>query len=276
MAKTPRWAVAAQVAVGVAIVALGAWALQPGGYVRPVGVPREQVSEHLPKDRPERLRGLIRLPGIESDHIYYDQNFEITVDPSGHPKTVRYRAPVASEAVAPPAIAEAAVAGIRTWRFIPFQVKGRPVHAWFVGQFDIVPEPDRPTSHVPFPPVTDVNNVVMTYDEAGPRALPRAVTVHGNGHIEIANTSVLSQQHFQTTISQEQVLSLIDGFRRADFFSLKDDYDGGPTEGIRKRLSITIDGQTKTVEEANGEYAGLANAVLEVESALQRASGLDR
>ena len=274
MAKTPRWAVAAQVAVVVAIVGLGIWALQPGGYVRPVAVPDDQVFDHLPKDRPERLKMLIRLPQIApTGGQFRHQTFEIAIDPAGRPVTVKYTP--SPDEMPPPTVTDAAIAQIRTWQFVPFQVKGRPVHAWLVTQFTLAPEQDRPAVHVPFPPVTDANTVTMTYDEAGPKRLPRTVTVHGDGHVEIANTSVLSQQHFEATVPQSQILSLIDGFRRADFFSLKDAYGGGPSEGTARMLSITIDGQTKTVTDREGEYGGLPDAVMEVEDALQRAGGLE-
>ncbi|HEX4504924.1 MAG TPA: hypothetical protein VH722_04270, partial [Alphaproteobacteria bacterium] len=168
-----------------------------------------------------------------------------------------------------------AVVKIRAWRFVPFQAEGHPVHAWFVGQFTLVPEQDRPTAHTPFPKVTDVNQVVMAYNEDGPRRLPRAVTVHGDGTVETANTSVLSEQHFQATIPQSQVLSLIDGFRRADFFSLKDSYGGGPAEGTVRNVSITIDGQTRTVRDQEGQFGGLPDPVAAIENALQRAGGLE-
>lgn len=274
MAKSPRLAVAAQVTVAVAIVGLGLWGLQPGGYVRPIGFPRDQASDHLPEDQPQRLKGLIRLPEIvDDDHKFWDQDFEITIDPTGRPETVKHA--VSSGPQAPATIAEAAIAQIRTWKFVPFQAEGRPIHAWFVGRFTVVPDQDRPTAHNPFPTVTDVNAVVMTYDEAGPRRLPHAVTIHGDGRVEIANTSVLSQQHFQATIPQERVLSLIDEFRRADFFSLKDGYGGGPTEGTLRHISITIGGQTKTIVDHYGEFGGLPDAVMELENAIQHIGGFE-
>ena len=274
MAKTPRWAVAMQVTVVVAIVGLGIWALQPGGYVRPVGVPDDQVYDHLPNDRPERLRTLVRLPEIvPAGGQFRNQTFEIAIDPAGRPVTVKYT-PSPGE-TPPPAVTDAAIAQIRTWQFVPFQLKGKPVHAWLVTQFTLAPEADRSAVHVPFPPVTDANTVTMTYEETGPKRLPRTVTVHGDGHVEIANTSVLSQQHFETTVPQSQILSLIDGFRRADFFSLKDAYGGGSSEGAARKLSITIDGRTKTVTEHEGEYGGLPDAVMDIENALQRAGGLE-
>jgi len=275
MAKTPRRVVAAQAAVAVAIVGLGVWALQPGGYVRPVAFTRDEGAAHLPADQPQRLRMLIRLPGIDAGHLYYDQGFKITVDPAGRPVTVTYQAPATPERAAEPAIADAAIDQLRTWRFVPFEAEGKPVHAWFVEQFTLVPEQDRPATHIPFPPITDVNQVVMTYDETGIRRLPRTVTVHGDGTVEITNTSVLSQQHFQATIPRSQVLSLIDRFRRADFFSLGDAYGGGPSDSTARKISITIDGQIKTVGDYEGQFGGLPNTVIDIENALQRAGGLE-
>lgn len=274
MAKAPRLAVAAQATVAMVVLGLGLWALQPGGYVRPIPIPGDQIFEHLPKDRPERLKTLIRLPEItDADHQFHDRQFEITIDPAGRPVTVKY---VPSLGQAPPsAVADAAIAQIRTWRFMPFKVSGRAVHAWLVAGFALVEEQDRPAAHVSFPAVTDVTKVVMTYDESGPRDLPRTVTVHGDGHVDIANTSVLSQQHFQATIPESQVMGLIDGFRRADFFSLKDDYGGGPSDVTRRRISITIDGQAKTVGDNEGQFGGLPDAILTLENAMRRVGGLE-
>jgi hypothetical protein len=275
MAKKRRLSIV-EVTVAVAILALAVWFFQPGGYFRPINFPDEQVREHLPTDRPERLSELVRVDGVaDTDHLYRRQRFGIVIDRIGHPSLVKYLPSTEPEQVPPPAVTDSAIGQIRTWTFAPFPLEGHPVYARFVAEFTLVPEQDRPAVHIAFPPVTDVTKVVMTYDEAGPKNLPRAVTVHGDGKVEIANTSVLSQQHFQATIPQEQVLSLIDGFRRADFFSLKDSYGGGPADGIRRKLSITIDGQTKTISDDEGQFGGLPDTVMEVESALRRAGGID-
>jgi hypothetical protein len=274
MAKTPRWAFAVQVAAAAVILGGGWWAFLPGGYLRPIGFPRDEAVRHMPPDRPERLKWLIRLPEIvDSDHQYWDQTFEIAVNPAGHPATVRFLP--SGDRAAPSAIADSAIAQIRTWQFVPFEAKGHLVHAFFVAQFELVPEQDRPGSHTPIPPVTDLSKVVMTYDECGPRRLPRAVTVRGDGTVEIANTSVLSQQHFQTTVSGETVKYLIEAFRRADFFSLKDAYGGTIHQTSIKTVSLTIDRQTKTVRDIDGEFGGLPDAVMDIEDAIQRAGGLE-
>jgi hypothetical protein len=268
-------AVAAQVTAAVVILALGWWAFQRGGYFRPISFPSDQVYEHLPTDRPERLKALVRVPGVEADHQYLEQDFGIVIDRAGRPGTVKFLPSTDSQPVPPPAVVDSAVGQIRTWRFVPFQGQDGPVYARFVARFALVPEQDRPSVHVPFPTVMDVSKVVMTYDERGPRRLPRSITIHGDGRVEMVVTSVRSDQRFQATIPQEKVLSLIDAFRRADFFSLKDSYGGGPMESTDRTVSITIDGQTKTVRDDGGQFGGLPDAVTDIEEAIQRAGGVE-
>jgi len=274
-AKASRRTVAAQVAAVAVILGLGLWAFHRGGYLRPVFLPRDQVSARLPTDRPERLKGLIRVPGVEVDHPFTGQNFGIAIDRAGQPGIVKFLPSTDPQLVPPPAATDSAIAQIRTWRFAPFQVDSRPVYARFVAEFTLVPDQDRPSVHIPFPPVTDVGRIVMTYDERGIQRLPRSLTVHGDGQVEIAITSVRSEQHFQATIPPDKVLTLIDGFRRADFFSLKDGYGGGPSEGTARTVSITIDGQTKTVRDNEGQFGGLPDTVREIEDAIERAGGLE-
>ena len=271
---TPRQVVAAQVAVVVAILALGWWGFQRGGYFRPMTFPRDQVHEHLPTDQPVRLKGLIRVPGADTEHPY-SPDFGIVIDRTGRPSLVKFLPPTDPQLAPPPAMIESATAQIQTWRFVPFQTKGRPVYARFVADFTLVPEQDRPAVHIPFPQVADPNKVVMTYDERGIRRLPRSLTIHGNGQVEIVITSVRSDQHFQATIPHEKVLSLIEAFRRADFFSLKDGYGGGPSERTARTVSIAIDGQTKAVHDDEGQFGGLPDAVADIEEALQRAGGFE-
>jgi len=269
-----RLAVAAQVTAAVVILALGWWGFQRGGYFRPISFPSDQVHEHLPTDQPERLKSLIRVPGADVDHPYFPA-FGIVVDRDGRPGSVELIPANDPRQGPPPAMVDSAIAQIRTWRFVPFEANGHPVYARFVANFDLVPEQDRPSIHVPFPPVTDMNKVVMTYDERGLKRLPRSLTVHGDGNVEIVITSIRSDQHFPATIPQEKVLSLIDAFRRADFFSLKDGYGGGPSVRTDRTVSITIDGQTKTVHDSEGQFGGLPDAVADIEEAIQRAGGVE-
>jgi len=265
-----------QVAVAVAILGLGWWGFQPGGYLRPISFPNDQAYPHLPADQPERLKTLIRVPGVDADRQYREQQFEIAIDPAGRPTRVKFHPSADPQLVPPPAVTDSAIAQIRSWRFVPFALEGRPVHARFVADFTLVPEQDRPSTRIPFPQVADVNKVLMTYDERGIRRLPRSLTVHGDGQVEMVISSLRSDQHFQATIPRDKVLGLIDGFRRADFFSLKDDYGGGPPDGTARTVSITIDGQTKTVHDHEGQFGGLPDAVADIEDAIQRAGGFEQ
>ena len=157
---------------------------------------------------------------------------------------------------------------------MPFQGKGHSVYERFVAEFTLVPEQDQPSLHTPFPQVADVNKVVMTYDEGGIRRAPRLVTIRGDGQVDVAGYDGYGHKlppHI--TIPKETVLGLIDGFRRADFFSLQEGYGGGPSEGTHRVTSITIDGQTKTIDEYEGQFGGLPDSVMEIEDAIERAGG---
>jgi hypothetical protein len=59
-------------------------------------------------------------------------------------------------------------------------------HERFVGELTLAPERAQPSIHIPFPRVTDMDGVVMTYKEDGGMVrAPRSVTVHGHGQIVI-------------------------------------------------------------------------------------------
>ncbi len=48
-------------------------------------------------------------------------------------------------------------------------------------------------------------------------------------------------------IGKNKVRELISAFDKAQFFSLRDNYEGGPTDAPSAITSITIDGRTKTI-----------------------------
>lgn len=255
-------------------LALAGCALQSGGYFRPVSFTRDQGYYHWPVDR-GRLKEVIRVPGVNVDNQYWGQYFEIEIDRAGRPITVRWVSSLSRDLAPSPAMIASATTQIRAWTFAPFQAEGRPIYARFEADFTFVPEQDRPSTHTPFPQITDVNNVVITYSETGIRRASRFLTVHGDGHVDISGSSLTDKNPSQVMISRAEVRSLIEGFRHADFFSLGDNYGGGPSEGTSRTLSITIDGQTKSIREFEGQFGGLPDAVITVEDAVERAAGLD-
>lgn len=75
------------------------------------------------------------------------------------------------------------------------------------------------------------------------------LTIYGTGK------AVYEGQKYVSTIgkkeyliSQEQVKQLVSEFDKARFFSLQNDYTGGPTDAPSTITSINIDGRTKTVD----------------------------
>jgi hypothetical protein len=125
-ARTSRLALAGQAAAVVAIMALGVWAFQRGGYFRPIFLTADQVAERLPLDLPERLRGLIRVPGVEVGQSYRDQDFGIAIDRAGQPGSVQFLRPNEAQPAPPTAATDSAVAQIRRWRFVPYRGKDGP------------------------------------------------------------------------------------------------------------------------------------------------------
>jgi hypothetical protein len=200
-------------------------------------------------DRPARLKLLIRVHGVEVDRPWAS-DFEIAIDPAGRPVSVKFGPLENPDLVPPPTMTASAIAQIHTWRFVPFQVNGRPTYARFVAYFTLVPDQDRPSVHVLFPEVTDLGKVVMTYREGGGMNRgPRYVAVHGDGQVDVDGFDGYSHRRpSPITIPKEKVLSLIDAFRRADFFSFKDSNSGDLSDVNSKTTAITIDGRTSTDE----------------------------
>jgi Domain of unknown function (DUF6438) len=60
---------------------------------------------------------------------------------------------------------------------------------------------------------------------------------------------------------------------RADFFSLQDRYQGPVRDLPVHAVTVTRNGRTKTVAELAGDMVGMPKAVIEIETAIDKASG---
>lgn len=260
----------------LAILAITAYVLRPGGYFRPVTIARDPFYSLEPLDQPERLKWLIRVPGVEVGQPFWDQEFKVVIDVNGHPVSVSHLPshPNIPALNAPTAIIDAAVAQIRAWRFTSVRKDGTPVYASFTGLYTLAPGQDRPANHVPFPETMDLQSVVITYEEQGIQRPGRVITIHGNGDADFqAAVGPGNGAPSHTTLPKAVILGLLDRFRRADFFSLKGYYGGGPTDATLRTVSITAGGQTKKISDYVGECGGLPDSVMEIEDAIQRESG---
>ncbi|MGO1080471.1 DUF6438 domain-containing protein [Inquilinus sp. CA228] len=101
-----------------------------------------------------------------------------------------------------------------------------------------------------------------------------AVDIAGDGSVTYeGGSSVAVSGRFQDRIAPTEVTTLVGMFERADFFSLKDEYIAEITDSPFTKVSLTIDGRTKSVTDYVGKFAGMPAAVTELEDAVDRAAG---
>ncbi len=108
------------------------------------------------------------------------------------------------------------------------------------------------------------------YDDACPEY---RLAITGNGtviYVEYARVGLVYYEIVDahtTTISLEQVDELISEFERVDFFSLNDDYTGGHAPNmVTPKISITIDGRTKTAYYFSSRNSDVPKELFELEN----------
>jgi ankyrin repeat protein len=69
---------------------------------------------------------------------------------------------------------------------------------------------------------------------------------------------------------------MVETFRAADYFSLKDKYMWGATDLPTYKTSISIDGRTKEVVDYAGQQVGMPESVSKLEETIDRLSGVER
>ena len=72
--------------------------------------------------------------------------------------------------------------------------------------------------------------------------------IYADGKVEYEGQDFVTVKGSQTgSITPEQVKELVDGFKNADYFNLKDDYTAPVTDLPTTISSITLDGKTKKI-----------------------------
>ena len=91
------------------------------------------------------------------------------------------------------------------------------------------------------------------------------VQFQGNEHVAVAGTH-------RSKISLSAVPCLLENFRAADFWSLDSEYIWPATDLPTYKISLTINGQTKTVTDYAGEKVGMPPVVTALEQAIDQAA----
>ena len=157
----------------------------------------------------------------------------------------------------------------KNWKFRPFERNGKPVAARFLEYVNIVPPEQLPTTHVPFPEIQDGNKLEITLERTSCFGTCPAykVEIHGDGSMVYTGTRfvAITGEH-RDHISDEAVGQIVEAFRRADYFSLRDKYIQSVTDNATYQTSISIGGHTKSVTNYVGEEVGMPQTVTDLEN----------
>ncbi|MGQ2943324.1 MAG: DUF6438 domain-containing protein [Blastomonas fulva] len=98
----------------------------------------------------------------------------------------------------------------------------------------------------------------------------------GEGKDYSTQTGVRVAGRYRTSLAAEQVDALIDQFKGADFFNLKDEYQSEITDNPTYIVSIDTGNGKKTVVDYAGESVGMPASVTRIEDAIDTAAGTER
>ncbi|OYU02638.1 MAG: hypothetical protein CFE36_04160 [Sphingomonadaceae bacterium PASS1] len=90
------------------------------------------------------------------------------------------------------------------------------------------------------------------------------------------STGVRVSGTYRTVVSKADVVTLLQKFKAADFFSLKDEYSAAVTDNPTYILSIDTGNGRKTVVDYVGKEAGMPAVVTTLQEAVDRVAGTER
>jgi ankyrin repeat protein len=227
----------------------------------PVSVSYEEVSTH-------RLSPIspIRVSKSPPSGIFDFVDLEMIVDSDGNVVS-------ANAMNGPKELFGIAVSEVMGWKYKPFMRNGKPVPAKFAEDIQVLPEEDIPKTHPPFPKVRDWNSVRITLARTGcfGTCPSYSVEIQGNGSVLYTGNGnvALTGQH-RDRISPEGVTELVDLFRQANYFALRDRYVASVTDCPTYSTSLTIEGKTKSITDYVGEGIGMPHVVRELEDGIDR------
>lgn len=167
----------------------------------------------------------------------------------------------------------------RKQQFKPFEKNGVPVRAAIKDYVRIAPPEQWSAQRVPFPEIKDWNSLRMTLSRTACYGTCPAysVEVRGDGAVTYRGKGfVLITGEHHSRISKDTVQELFAKFRKADFFSLKDEYRAGITDNPTETTSIEFDGRKKQVIDYVGHYVGMPDVVGELEQSFDQLAETDK
>jgi ankyrin repeat protein len=226
-----------------------------------VPIPEEEVASHETGNH-----GAVRLRLAGPMQVFQSVRLTIIVDTTGN---VISATPIEG----PRQAFEAAAAEAINWKYLQFEKEGAPVKATFTDYVRILPPEKLPKKHEPFPTVNSTDRVVMTLSRSGCYGTcpSYSVEIHGDGTVLYkGNTFVVVTGEHRDHLSGDQVSEILDAFRKADYFSLEDNYSYAVTDCPTYETSFRVDNVFKSVKDYVGDEAGMPESVTKLEEAIDR------
>jgi TonB family protein len=217
----------------------------------PLNEAEQHLIEHEPPTYPQVAKAT-RTEGAVHMTLQVDVNGRVkrVIQSSGHPLLIR-----------------AAIEAAEKFRYRPFEVNGVPADVVVEAVVSFSLYVRTPT--LPFPEVASIGSVVMEYDDGS-----ISLRVSGTGVVNYVGTSraVVLGKH-ERHITPQEVQQLLDVFRTADFFSLRDDYSVGATDVGSTTTSIQIGSLRKAITD---DWVEVPSVLKSVQDAILKYSHSDQ
>jgi ankyrin repeat protein len=227
-------------------------------------IPEEQVATHETGNH-----RAVRIQVSDPSQIFQSVRLTVVVDATG---SVVSAIPVEG----PNQAFAGALAEVMTWKYVPFEKDGTPMWGTFSDYVRVLPSEEVPKMHLPFPHISSSAGLVMRLSRSGCYGTCPAysVEIHGDGTVLYKGDAyvVVIGEH-RDQVSAEQVSEIVEAFRKADYFSLKDDYSYSVTDCPTYVTSFQVDQVSKTVTDYVGEEAGMPESVANLERTIDRVAG---
>ena len=243
----------------------------------PIEVSRKEADEHAIGDGDRFF--YLRVPQNQWS-FFSSIRVKVVVDTAGNiissdPQTA---SPDGNHRI-PSSVLAQADSMVRTLHFKPFERAGHPVSVTFDRDVGLLPPELKPAQHVPFPKVKDWKTVKITLARTGcfGTCPSYKVEVRGDGSVLYEGGSYVTFTGVHRgLVPQSNVIELVKLFEKADYYSLRDEYQATVTDNPTQVTSISIDGRQKQVVDYVGLSAGMPLAVAQLELAIDRLSGSER
>jgi Domain of unknown function (DUF6438) len=254
------------------VVALASVTLS--GAERPVLVDRWELAMHRMNWPAIRSPEATQLEMVTMD-VEVDTQGRVTSVTALLPRVLRSPQPIRMSP-----FAERAIAEMRSRTYIPFQRNGKATPATFQDSVFFLPPERLPSVHRPFPEIHDWNTLRIRLNRGTcfGACLAYDLEIRGDGTVRYKGEAhvAVTGEH-ESSISRKDLETLLDLFRRADFFSLDSKYSRDDlSDGSTIKISLAFDGYDISVVDYFGAEGGMPESAERLIGAIDLYGGANK